>query len=50
MSELFERLRGVPRNRKMDPSIFVVPFQSDAQIARPFVVNGDLIILIEAVQ
>ena len=34
----------------MDPSIFLVPFQSDAKILRPFVVNGDFIIFIEAVQ
>ena len=50
MAEPFECLGGVPRHRKMDPFIFVVPFQSDAQISRPIVVNGDLIMFIEAIQ
>ena len=50
MAELFECLEDVTRHRKMDLSIFVVPFQSDAEILRPFVVNVGLIVLIESVQ
>ena len=50
MAKSFECLGYISWHRKMDPSVFVVLFQSDAQISRPFVVNGDLIMLIEAVQ
>ena len=50
MAELFNCLGYVPWHRNMCPSIFVAPFQSDAQILHTFVVNGDFIMLIEAVQ
>ena len=48
MAESFECLGYVSWHRKMDNFVFVVPFQSDAHILRPFVVNGDLIMLNEA--
>ena len=50
MSESFELLGDVPRHRKMDSSILLVPFQSDAQILCPIVANSEVIIFIEAVQ
>ena len=50
MDKYFECLGEVPRHRKMESSICLVPFQSDAQILRPFIFNDDLIMLIEDVQ
>ena len=50
MAKSFDCLGYVPWNINMKPSIFVVPFQSAAHILRPFVVNSDFIMLIEAVQ
>ena len=49
MAEFFECLGYVPWYRKMYALIFVVSFQSYAQISRPFVFNGNFIMLIEAV-
>ena len=49
MDESFECLGYVPWHINMEPSIFVVLLQSDAQILRPFVVSGDFIMFIEAV-
>ena len=46
MEESFDCLGYLPWHRKMDPSIFFVPFQSDAQI---LLVNGEFTMLIEAV-
>ena len=43
MAKLFECLGYVPWHINMYPSIFVVPFQSDAHILHPFVVNGGFI-------